>query len=132
MAEGISCYIEFTLHKEAFLNVGKLHPTITAALTITLALNFIATGNIVLPIGFTVLSYGSAGLIIWKIQSCERLSQTIGRQSDDVLRHTMRIIIESGLLFAIAVLVFFIVYLCSNNAQYGVSDCVSSFSYPVE
>ena len=37
----------------------------------------------------------------------------------------MHIIIESGLMYSLSVVVFFVVYLASNNAQYGVSDCVS-------
>lgn len=38
----------------------------------------------------------------------------------------MQIIIESGLMYSVSVVVFFAMYLASNNAQYGVSDCVSS------
>ena len=38
----------------------------------------------------------------------------------------MHIIIESGLMYTVGVVVFFAVYLADNNAQYGVSDCVSS------
>ena len=34
----------------------------------------------------------------------------------------MHIVIESGLMYSVGVVVFFAVYLASNNAQYGVSD----------
>ena len=37
----------------------------------------------------------------------------------------MHIVIESGLMYSVSVVVFFVLYFASNNAQYGVSDCVS-------
>ena len=43
VVESFTCDIEFTLHTGAFLNAGQLTPFITSTLTITLALNLIAT-----------------------------------------------------------------------------------------
>ena len=37
------CYIEFTFHANALLNTGQLKPFITSTISITLALNLIAT-----------------------------------------------------------------------------------------
>ena len=38
----------------------------------------------------------------------------------------MHIVIESGLMYTVSVVIVFVVFLTSNNAQYAVSDCVSS------
>ena len=69
-------------------------------------------------------------LIVYKIWSIERRGRAAfgGTSVSDnsTLRRAMRIIIESGLMYSVGVTVFFVVYLASNNAQYGVSDCVSS------
>ena len=46
----IWCYIEFTLHTDTLLNSGKLTPFITSTVSITLALNLIATGILGLSI----------------------------------------------------------------------------------
>ena len=40
----------------------------------------------------------------------------------------MHIVIESGLMYTVSVVIVFVVFLTSNNAQYAVSDCVSSES----
>ena len=37
----------------------------------------------------------------------------------------MHIVIESGLMYTVSVVIVFVVFLASNNAQYAVSDCVS-------
>ena len=37
------CYIEFTFHANALLNTGQLKPFITSTISITLALNLMAT-----------------------------------------------------------------------------------------
>ncbi|KAM5545449.1 hypothetical protein V8D89_000487 [Ganoderma adspersum] len=105
------CYIEFTLHANALLNTRKLKPFITSTLVITLVLNLIATS-----------------LIVYKIWSTERSTRRAfagtGLDNTSNLRRAMHIVIESGLLYSVGVVVFFAVYLASNNAQYGVSDCV--------
>ena len=41
--EAFTCYIEFTLHSNAFINAGQLTPFITSTLSITLVLNLVAT-----------------------------------------------------------------------------------------
>lgn len=40
------------------------------------------------------------------------------------LRHVIRIVIDSGLMYTITVIVFFGTTLAESNAQYGVSDVV--------
>ncbi|KAI1793790.1 hypothetical protein LXA43DRAFT_1059780 [Ganoderma leucocontextum] len=109
--EAFTCYIESTLHANTLLNAGKLTPFITSTLSITLALNLIATS-----------------LIVYKIWSNEHRARAVfagtGGSDTSALRRAMHIIIESGLMYSVSVVVFFVVYLASNNAQYGVSDCV--------
>lgn len=108
-----ACYIEFTLHQNAFLNVGRLTPFITSALSITLGLNLIATFMIIYK--------------LWSIRqrSAEVFIASMGNgHGGGALMRAMRIMIESGAMYTISVIVFFVVYLASNNAQYGVSDCV--------
>ena len=61
-----------------------------------------------------------------KIWSVERHSRgTFAGNDVSSLRRAMHIVIESGLMYSVSVVVFFAVYLASNNAQYAVSDCVS-------
>ena len=43
VVEGFNCYVEFTLHESALLNTARLAPFITSTVSITLALNIIAT-----------------------------------------------------------------------------------------
>ncbi|TFY51508.1 hypothetical protein EVG20_g10969 [Dentipellis fragilis] len=111
--EAITCYIEFTLHQNAFLNAGVLSPFITSVLSITLVLNLIATA-----------------LIVHRIWSLQRRTRDLfvdsrgGQSGGGALTRAMRIIIESGTMYSVSVIVFFAVYLANNNAQYGVSDCV--------
>ncbi|KAH8092471.1 hypothetical protein BXZ70DRAFT_875870, partial [Cristinia sonorae] len=107
------CYIEFTMHTNAFLNSSQLSPFITSVLLLILSLNLIATTLIVFK--------------IWKIQSVTARyvsSYGQGRQENTTLRRAMRIIIESGAIYSVSLITFFVVYIAGNNAQYGVSDCV--------
>lgn len=69
-------------------------------------------------------------MIVYKIWSADRLTQAALEESGGFrrggrLRRAIRTIVESGLLYSISVAVFFVLYLTSNNALYGVSDCVS-------
>ncbi|KAM5540140.1 hypothetical protein V8D89_006280 [Ganoderma adspersum] len=111
VVEGFNCYVEFTLHESALLNTARLAPFITSTVSITLALNIIATS-----------------LIVYKIWSIERRSRiafaSTGGNNTTPLRRAMHIIIESGLMYTASVVIVFIVFLASNNAQYAVSDCV--------
>ncbi len=125
------CYVEFTLHTNTLLNVGQLRPFITSTISITLALNLIATCisglSILQMVVLTCRCF--LALIVYKIWSVERRSRAVfvGTALSDTssLRRVMHIVIESGLMYSVSVVVFFAVYLASNNAQYGVSDCVS-------
>ena len=68
---------------------------------------------------------------MYKIWSIEHRAKVIfasaGGADTTRLRRAMHIIIESGLMYTVSVVVLFILYLASNNAQYAVSDCVSPF-----
>ncbi|PIL34431.1 hypothetical protein GSI_03206 [Ganoderma sinense ZZ0214-1] len=115
VVEGFNCYIEFTLHENALLNTSRLAPFITSTVSITLVLNIIATS-----------------LIVYKIWSIERRSRiafashdaSAGYNNTTALRRAMHIVIESGLMYTLSVVIVFVVFLASNNAQYAVSDCV--------
>ena len=41
----------------------------------------------------------------------------------------MRILIESGTLYTISIVILFVVYMLSNNAELAVSDAVSLSQY---
>lgn len=41
------------------------------------------------------------------------------------LTRVVRILIESGTMYTLSVVIFFITYLAGHNSQYGVADCVS-------
>lgn len=41
------------------------------------------------------------------------------------LKQVFRMVIESGVIYMLTVFVLLVTYLCSNNAQYPVSNCVS-------
>ncbi|KAH8105363.1 hypothetical protein BXZ70DRAFT_520696 [Cristinia sonorae] len=113
ICEAFTCYIEFTLHSNAFLNASELSPFITSVLTLTLTLNFVATSMIVYKI-YTI-----------QRQTAHHFVSSAGQgRNGGALRRAMRIVIESGAMYSVAVFVFFVVYLAGNNAQYGVSDCV--------
>ena len=69
-------------------------------------------------------------MIIYKLWSIRQRSAEVfiasmgNGHGGGALMRAMRIMIESGAMYTISVIVFFVVYLASNNAQYGVSDCV--------
>ena len=133
--EAFTCYLEFTTHGNAvkLVNTMKITPFITSMVSITLVLNtvatctshsFFVTRNIADPCS-------PLALIVYKIWSIEHHSRvafagTVGGESRR-MRRAMHIIIESGFMYTVSVIVLFILYLASNNAQYAVSDCVSPF-----
>ncbi|TFY75787.1 hypothetical protein EWM64_g8223, partial [Hericium alpestre] len=101
VCEVIASYTEFTLNQRASLSAKELQPFITTALTTTLALNLIATS-----------------MIAWRIRSIRSFGE-----SADAINHAVRVIVESGAMYSISVLVFFIVYLAGSNGLYAASDC---------
>ncbi|KIP04646.1 hypothetical protein PHLGIDRAFT_129367 [Phlebiopsis gigantea 11061_1 CR5-6] len=108
VTEGFNCYIVFATHTNALLSTGELAPFIISMMSITLALNLIATS-----------------MIVYKIWSIKRYSRDFfGALGESGLRRAIRIVVESGLMYSLGVAVFFIVYVAGNNALYGVSDCV--------
>ena len=113
------------LHTNAFLNAGELKPFITSTISITLTLNLVATciwGSSIFIYQSIVLTRSCfLALIVYKIGSVERCSRmafagTALSSDTSPLRRTMHIVIESGLMYSASVVVFFIVYLVSNNA----------------
>lgn len=64
-------------------------------------------------------------MIVYKVYVAEKRARTVfASHTSSALKRANHIIIESGLMYSAGVLCFFAVYLASNNAQYGVSDCV--------
>ena len=63
---------------------------------------------------------------IWSIERRSRIAfASAGGNNTTALRRAMHIVIESGLMYTLSVVIVFVVFLTSNNAQYSVSDCVS-------
>nr|VWO98255.1 Cytochrome P450 monooxygenase CYP52X1 [Ganoderma boninense] len=115
--EVFTCVLEFSIHGDAtkLINSVQITPFVTSMLAITLALNTIATS-----------------LIVYKIWSIEHRSKVVfaitGGTDTTRLRRAMHIIIESGLMYTVSVVILFILYLTSNNAQFAVSDCGIAFN----
>ncbi|KAM5545854.1 hypothetical protein V8D89_000892 [Ganoderma adspersum] len=115
--EAFTCFFEFTIHGNTakLINTVQITPFITSMLSITLVLNIIATS-----------------LIVYKIWSIEHRAKVVfasaGGTDTTRLRRAMHIIIESGLMYTVSVVILFILYLASNNAQYAVSDCGIAFN----
>ncbi|KAI0060403.1 hypothetical protein BV25DRAFT_1827890 [Artomyces pyxidatus] len=109
----ITCQITFSLNEDALLNAKRLVPFVTAALSTTMALNIIATSLILLR--------------LWTIQrrTPDSLLSLYGhRKRGSFLGRVILIIIESASMYTFAVLIFFVVYTCTNNAEYAVADCI--------
>lgn len=110
------------------LNQSQLKPWINGVISITLMINVLTTGvfNVSLIFAFFI-SFIVLGLIIyriWKIQSDnQRLLTTISNRNSPY-RKVIRILIESGFMYTLSVIVLFVCYMASNNAQLGVSDSV--------
>ena len=137
--EAFTCYLEFTTHGNAvkLVNTMKITPFITSMVSITLVLNTVATCTshsfFVTPGRNIADPCSPLALIVYKIWSIEHHSRvafagTVGGESRR-MRRAMHIIIESGFMYTVSVIVLFILYLASNNAQYAVSDCVSLFRF---
>ena len=133
--EVFTCFLEFTTHgiTSKLINTVQLTPFITSMLSITLVLNVIATCTLHLPICTLMQStanlYAPPALVVYKIWSIEHHAKIAfagaGGTDTTRLRRAMHIVIESGLMYTVSVVILFILYLASNNAQYAVSDCVS-------
>ena len=59
-------------------------------------------------------------------------SSGIRRHGERVLKRAMRIIIESGAIYTVSVVLFAIVLVAKNNAQYPISDPVRQFLLVIE
>ncbi|TFY75973.1 hypothetical protein EWM64_g8041 [Hericium alpestre] len=115
ICEVILCYLEITSGRDTDLDSPFVKPVATSVLIITLVLNFIATFLIVHK--------------IWAIQrlvSRVRLSaegDTAAGDNSPLLR-AIRIVVESGMMYTLAVLIFVIMHLANNYAQYPLSDSI--------
>ncbi|PIL34522.1 hypothetical protein GSI_03300 [Ganoderma sinense ZZ0214-1] len=110
--EAFTCVLEFTTRGSTskLINIAQITPFITSMFAITLVLNTIATSLIVYK--------------IWSIEHSAKVFVITGGTDTTRLRRAMHIIIESGLMYTVSVVILFILYLASNNAQYAVSDCI--------
>lgn len=104
-------FITATLRKDAVLSQqGLLKPFLLSFLIITIVLNFLTTG-----------------IIVWRIWSINKetaphvTQKTSHKVPRTRLEQTIRIIIESGMLYTLFVIITFICELAGSNAIYGTS-----------
>lgn len=100
-----ACYFEATTNSNS-LNSPALVPFISSMLSLTLAMNLLTTVLIVRR--------------IWSIRTGGKLEQDTQRP----LSRLTRVLIESGTLYTFSIIILFILYMTSNNAQFIVSDAV--------
>ncbi|KAF5349941.1 hypothetical protein D9756_009069 [Leucocoprinus leucothites] len=105
----LTVYTEASLqHDGSLLNANKIVPFITSMLSFTLVTNLLTTS-----------------LMVYRIQ---KIRQRLKHRSDSTtyapLTNVMRLLIESGLLYTSTIVILFILYMMSNNGQYGVSNAV--------
>jgi len=106
----MAAYREATLPTDGsgMLNTSRLSPWITGLLSLTLAMNLITTSLIVYR--------------IWNIQRVlkHRSVTTVFMP----LTSVTRVLIESGTFYTISIVILFVVYMLSNNAELAVSDAL--------
>ncbi|KAF9449210.1 hypothetical protein P691DRAFT_799526 [Macrolepiota fuliginosa MF-IS2] len=105
----LTIYTEATLrNSDGLLNASKLIPFITSMLSLTLVTNLLTTS-----------------LMVYRIQTIrKRLKHKSNSTTYTPLTNVMRLLIESGLLYTSSIVILFILYMSSNNGQYGVSDAI--------
>ncbi|KXN91539.1 hypothetical protein AN958_00561 [Leucoagaricus sp. SymC.cos] len=136
----LTVYTEATLsNNKALLNAHKIIPFITSMLSFTLITNLLTTCEF-FPFATSLLtkdstrsfpSDGPIALMVYRIQKIrQRLKHKPNSTTYTPLTNVMRLLIESGLLYTSSIVILFILYIISNNGQYGVSDAVrDSFPY---
>ncbi len=71
--------------------------------------------------------------MVYRIQKIrKRLRHKSNSATYTPLTSVLRLLIESGLLYTSSIVILFVLYMSSNNGQYGVSDAVgyiSSFDF---
>ncbi|TCD63102.1 hypothetical protein EIP91_006006 [Steccherinum ochraceum] len=115
-SEFATVYTEITLRQSATLDAARLTPWITSMLAITLTLNLLATGMIVLRIWAVERISSKSGL--------REFPQSYYGSSGGSLKFAMLVIVESGAIYSGSVLVFFVSSLLHSNAQYIASHAV--------
>ncbi|KAI0060440.1 hypothetical protein BV25DRAFT_1917787 [Artomyces pyxidatus] len=109
---GFQVHTALGIQELALLSSSRLIPFTTSALGMTLAINLITTSLIVGKIWLiqrrSFLSFGS---------DCR-----VGRGRP--LTRAIIIVIESGAIYTTAVILFFVLDLCSSNLQYPVAQCI--------
>ncbi|KAJ7585093.1 hypothetical protein C8J56DRAFT_1166273 [Mycena floridula] len=94
-------WIQATVTAKSLVNAGKLDPFLTAYTALTIPLNVITTSMIVLR--------------IWHI---DRANAKFRSERRSTLKHVMRMLIESGLLYTATAIATFACYLSGSNAFY--------------
>lgn len=92
----------------------------------TLILNALVTcecHNLIASCRIDLVSSGA--LIIWKLWHARSAVRAIISDGPDKLKHVMRIILDSGLIYTTSVTILFGITSAQNNAQYVVSDMVA-------
>ncbi|KAJ7585094.1 hypothetical protein C8J56DRAFT_142259 [Mycena floridula] len=94
-------WIQATVTAKSLVNVGKLKPFLTAYTALTIPLNVITTSMIVLR--------------IWHV---DRANAKFRSERRSTLKHVMRMLIESGLLYTATAIATFACYLSGSDAFY--------------
>ncbi|KAF8063438.1 hypothetical protein FPV67DRAFT_1672463 [Lyophyllum atratum] len=103
-------YYEITFKSHGLVSASKLHPFGVAFWASTVALNVITTGLLVWP--------------IWKVsqQHDEFAYHSSPSHRNNMMRHVMQVIIESGALYTVMAFLTFVTYTSKSNSLYIVSS----------
>ncbi|KAF8191516.1 hypothetical protein K438DRAFT_1830649 [Mycena galopus ATCC 62051] len=110
---GMTLHIEATLHSNALITSGSLHPLIVAFWVLTITQTALTTGLIVFR--------------IWRVEQenapfVYNTNPSSPHKQQSRLRQVMRVIIESGIMYTAIASLTFITEMANSNSTYGVSD----------
>jgi len=96
-------------HLKVSTNIDEKHivPFLTALLVLSMVQSLVTTS-----------------LIAFRILSIDRQVAQFRASKESRLKPISRLIIESGATYTMSLVIFLVVFLCSNNAQYALSDAI--------
>ncbi|KAF7332999.1 hypothetical protein MVEN_02406200 [Mycena venus] len=112
---GVVLYLEITLNAHALLNVKQVKPFGAAFWALTIVINVVTTGLIVVRLWR--INHRTKDLL-YRSES----QRGSGRSPSTKLQRVMRIIVESGLLYTGTSLITFITYVTNSVAVYVTTD----------
>lgn len=114
------------LKLESSIHQKQLVPFITAGIILSIAQNIYTTG--IKFLSFTSIMdsvHAPKGLLAGRLWVIDRQSRKYLARENRKLRHVLIVLLESGAVYTANQSIFLVLYVISNNALYGVSDCVS-------